>query len=135
MCGRWFALRCGRAETIAGCAIQAASQFSAGRAESRAHAAALAAMAALMAVCAGPWSSDLAMLPNWARFMAIAAPRFSAEVMRQGAPWPDIQVAAYAGPSYTMPSDVRLRQPGGTDLTLYQVPWRGEPFVPPPYYG
>ena len=47
----------------------------------------------------------------------------------------DIQLGAYAGPAYTPPSDVRLRQPNGTDLLFESVPWRGEPFKRPPYYG
>lgn len=75
------------------------------------------------------------MLPGFARFAAFASPAWLTNFTRRGAPWPDIQLAAYAGPAYTMPSDVRLRQPGGTDLTLRQVPWRGEPFKAPPYYG
>lgn len=48
---------------------------------------------------------------------------------------PDLQLAAYGGPAYTMPSAVKFTQPGGTNLSLEAVPWKGQPFKPPPYYG
>ena len=47
----------------------------------------------------------------------------------------DLQLGAYLGAAYTSPSDVRLAQPGGTDLRFTGVPWAGRPFRPPPYYG
>lgn len=47
----------------------------------------------------------------------------------------DLQLGAYLGPAYTTPSDVRLIQPGGTDLSFEGVSWLGRPFKPPPYYG
>ncbi len=47
----------------------------------------------------------------------------------------DFQLGAYLGPAYTPASDVRLTQPGGTDLLSEGVPWEGKPFRPPPYYG
>ena len=50
-------------------------------------------------------------------------------------PGHDIQLGAYLGPAYTPPSDMRLLQPGGTDLKLEDIPWLGEPFKAPPYYG
>jgi hypothetical protein len=47
----------------------------------------------------------------------------------------DLQLAAYGGPAYTMPSAVKFTQPGGTDLSFSAVPWKGQPFKSPPYYG
>jgi hypothetical protein len=52
-----------------------------------------------------------------------------------GVEGPDLQLAAYAGPSYTMKSKLRLVQPGGTDMHLDGIPWDGQPFKPPIYYG
>jgi hypothetical protein len=43
----------------------------------------------------------------------------------------DIQLAGYAGPSYTMASSVKLLQPGGTDMRFDGVLWDGEPFEGP----
>jgi lipid A oxidase len=48
---------------------------------------------------------------------------------------PDLQLAAYSGPAYTMRSGLRLIQPGGTDLKIGNVAWEGQPFRAPPYYG
>jgi hypothetical protein len=48
---------------------------------------------------------------------------------------PDLQLGAYAGPTYTMASPVEFTQSGGTDLRLGPVPWEGQPFKPPIYYG
>lgn len=41
----------------------------------------------------------------------------------------------YGGRSDMFDSDVWLHRPGGTDLTLSDVPWRGESLRPPIYYG
>lgn len=43
--------------------------------------------------------------------------------------------SVYLGLSYTHPSAVRLRQPGGTDLLLAGVDWASESLTPPLYYG
>ncbi|HEX2115124.1 MAG TPA: hypothetical protein VHM01_12025 [Alphaproteobacteria bacterium] len=45
------------------------------------------------------------------------------------------RISVYGGGSHTFDSDVKLRQPGGTDLTLKDVPWRDESFESPIYYG
>ena len=42
---------------------------------------------------------------------------------------------AYLGKSSTFDSDVRLWQPGGTDLTFHDVGWYDESWVNPKYYG
>jgi opacity protein-like surface antigen len=47
----------------------------------------------------------------------------------------DLQLAAYGGPAYTMASAVKFTQSRGTDLRFGAVPWQGQPFKPPPYYG
>ena len=31
--------------------------------------------------------------------------------------------------------DIRLIQPNGTNMTLNDVPWEGDSFGPPPYWG
>jgi len=41
----------------------------------------------------------------------------------------------YLGRSSTLDSDVRLRQPGDTDLTFHDVGWYDESWVNPKYYG
>lgn len=45
------------------------------------------------------------------------------------------RLSLYGGASYTLESDVKLKQPGGTDLTLHDVPWSDESFKSPIYYG
>ena len=50
-------------------------------------------------------------------------------------PGPDLQLGAYGGPAYTMASPLSFTQPGGTDLRFESIPWEGQPFKPPPYYG
>lgn len=48
----------------------------------------------------------------------------------------DWTVAAYLGGAATRPSTLALAQPAlGTDLTIDPVPFRGESFTPPVYYG
>jgi opacity protein-like surface antigen len=44
-------------------------------------------------------------------------------------------VGVYGGLAETMNSDVRLVQPGGTDLTFGAVAWSGESLKSPIYYG
>jgi hypothetical protein len=48
---------------------------------------------------------------------------------------PDLQLAAYGGGAYTMPSPVSFAQPGGTGLHFDAVHWKGQPFKSPIYYG
>jgi lipid A oxidase len=48
---------------------------------------------------------------------------------------PDIQLGAYGGPAYTMPSPLTFTEPGGTALRFRAISWDGEPFDDPPYYG
>ena len=50
-------------------------------------------------------------------------------------PGPDLQLGAYGGPAYSMASPLSFTQPGGTDLRFESIPWEGQPFKPPPYYG
>ena len=47
----------------------------------------------------------------------------------------DIFIGAYGGVPYTYPSDVHTKRPNGTDFTMRDVTWRGEPFKSPIYYG
>jgi lipid A oxidase len=44
-------------------------------------------------------------------------------------------IGAYGGVTYTHPSDVRIVNPGNTDLTVHDVKWIGMPFKSPIYYG
>lgn len=45
------------------------------------------------------------------------------------------RVSLYGGKSVTFDSDVHFKQPGGTDMTLHDVPWDDESFKSPFYYG
>ncbi len=47
----------------------------------------------------------------------------------------DFSVALYFGWGYTGSSDVRLQEPGGTELTANGVSWQDRSFSSPPYYG
>ena len=47
----------------------------------------------------------------------------------------ELQIGVYGGVSESFDSDVPLVQPGGTNLTLYDVPWDGKSFESPPYWG
>ena len=46
-----------------------------------------------------------------------------------------IQIGLYGGGNSTPLADVFLKQPNGTDMVLKNVPWTGEPFNDPPFYG
>ena len=46
-----------------------------------------------------------------------------------------IQIGLYGGGNSTPMADVFLKQPNGTDMVLKDVPWTGEPFDDPPFYG
>ncbi|GBE42926.1 MAG TPA: hypothetical protein ENH05_01325 [Rhizobiales bacterium] len=48
---------------------------------------------------------------------------------------PEMQVGFYGGKSFSPPSDVIMKAPGGTDITLKDVKWKGDSFKPSPYYG
>jgi len=47
----------------------------------------------------------------------------------------EFQIGVYGGISESFDSDVFLKQPGGTNLTFYDVPWDGKSFISPPYWG
>ena len=47
----------------------------------------------------------------------------------------EFQIGVYGGFSESFDSDVTLVQPGGTSLTLSDVPWDGKSFSDPPYWG
>ena len=47
----------------------------------------------------------------------------------------EMQIGVYGGWSESFDSDIHLSQPGGTNLTLNDVPWDGDSFEPPPYWG
>jgi lipid A oxidase len=47
----------------------------------------------------------------------------------------EMQIGVYGGWSESFDSDIHLSQPGGTNLTLSDVPWDGDSFGPPPYWG
>ena len=44
-------------------------------------------------------------------------------------------ISVFTGVALTQNNDLRLREPGGTDLTFHDVSYSGEDFHPPPYYG
>jgi lipid A oxidase len=47
----------------------------------------------------------------------------------------EFQVGLYGGWSESFDSDIHLTQPGGTNLTFSDVPWDGDSFGAPPYWG
>jgi lipid A oxidase len=47
----------------------------------------------------------------------------------------EMQIGVYGGWNGSFDSDIHLTQPGGTNMTLNDVPWDGESFGPPPYWG
>ena len=47
----------------------------------------------------------------------------------------EFQVGVYGGWSESFDSDIHLTQPGGTNITLSDVPWDGDSFSAPPYWG
>lgn len=47
----------------------------------------------------------------------------------------EIQFGLYGGGNGVFNADIFLKQPNGTDMTLKNVRWSGEPFDDPPYYG
>jgi lipid A oxidase len=44
-------------------------------------------------------------------------------------------LGAYGGVSYTHPSELRIANPGKTDMTMRDFEWIGRPFKSPIYYG
>jgi lipid A oxidase len=47
----------------------------------------------------------------------------------------DSQIAVYGGWNDSFDSDITLKQPNGTNMTLHDVPWDGASFDDPPYWG
>ncbi len=47
----------------------------------------------------------------------------------------DLQFGVYGGGSYALPSQVRLKQPNGTDMTMDNVGWNSGANKMPPYHG
>jgi lipid A oxidase len=45
------------------------------------------------------------------------------------------QISLYGGWNGSFNSDIHLIQPGGTNMTLKDVPWDGDSFGAPPYWG
>lgn len=95
-------------------------------------------IAALLAL--GPVAKDIGshlhfeLLPGVAYLGLLAGPFLW--LASDGPDWaPDLQLAAYGGPAHTMRSNLTLTQPNGIDLQFEGIPWKGEPFTAPPYYG
>jgi hypothetical protein len=47
----------------------------------------------------------------------------------------DSQIAVYGGWNDSFDSDITLKQPNGTNMTLHDVPWDGVSSEAPPYWG
>jgi hypothetical protein len=47
----------------------------------------------------------------------------------------EFQISGYGGWNGSFDSDIHLSQPGGTDLDFKDVPWDGDSFGAPPYWG
>lgn len=50
-----------------------------------------------------------------------------------GTAFADSQIAVYGGWNDSFDSDITLKQPNGTNMTLNDVPWDGASFDDPPY--
>ena len=87
-------------------------------------------------------------LHKFALVLAAFGPLSMAEPAEPAAPAPEpvetglarsaatgFQIGLYGGGNSTPMADVFLKQPNGTDMVLKDVPWTGEPFEDPPYYG
>ena len=83
---------------------------------------------ALAAIVLGPLSFATNSNPNPTRPAPSRTDGFAANQS-------EFQLGIYGGGNYTPPADVFLKQPNGTDMVLKGVPWTGEPFDDPPYYG
>src|SRR5258706_5894414 len=97
--------------------------------------AAVAALGALAAWVSPPLPPVLATLidpPNDER-AAAASPTESGP--GQAIAGREHLVGGYGGVSLTLPSTVRIVNPGRTDMTVQDVPWIGRPFKSPIYYG
>jgi lipid A oxidase len=84
-----------------------------------------------------PWGMRLSLpfdvYPAGAYLALLALPALFGDGGSEGST--DIQIAGYVGPSYTMPSTLKLTHLGGTAMRFDGVPWDGEPFDGPIYYG
>jgi lipid A oxidase len=47
----------------------------------------------------------------------------------------EFQASLYGDWNGSFDSDIHLTQPNGTNMTLTDVPWDGDSFGPPPYWG
>jgi lipid A oxidase len=47
----------------------------------------------------------------------------------------EMVISVFGGAAFTEDNDVRLQQPGGTDLTFHRVSYSGKNLHSPPYYG
>jgi lipid A oxidase len=47
----------------------------------------------------------------------------------------EMQIGVYGGWNGSFDSDIHLIQPSGTNMTLNDVPWDGDSFAAPPYWG
>lgn len=47
----------------------------------------------------------------------------------------EMQIGVYGGWNGSFDSDIHITQPNGTNMTLNDVPWDGDSFGPPPYWG
>ena len=57
-------------------------------------------------------------------------------IMPVGSALADTSFSLYSGSSFTLNSDIHVRQPGlGTDAVFSDVSWNAKPFKAPPYYG
>lgn len=90
----------------------------------------LAAMAAVAIVLG---SSLIAQSP--AEPAGTESERSAPEPSTLAPPTSEFMFGGYAGAQYTYPSDVTVHKEGLHDFTAKQVPWDGEPFENPIYYG
>jgi lipid A oxidase len=66
---------------------------------------------------------------------AFAAAGLLASIAGAGPASAEGQIGLYGGWNDSFDSDITLKQPNGTNLTLSDVPWDGASFDDPPYWG
>ncbi len=80
-------------------------------------------------VAPAPVSQLRAMGKTWGRAALLGL------LVGGGAARAETTLMLYLGVSFTHDSEIRLRQPGGTDLTYRDISWASQSFKSPFYYG
>ena len=97
---------------------------------------AAATIAALLALAGTAWTmAERESDKSWLSALPGAIYKLPTQLHRADPTAPDLVASIYGGFSNAYDSDLRLRQPGGTDMTIKNVSWSSAPFKTPPYHG